>query len=307
MSEPHTIDDRNSTAYRLRQALVGKEFKVLDHGYVKLIDFLGDDATIVEAARMSTDGGFVSWDPYDKHPDGDMGLLDFMKRKHHDSPFEMCEAVFEVQAPIMVYREWHRSRTQSYSEFSARYSVMPNLHYVPSPERLKALASSNKQAGSLNEHLGAEADFDTMIDAIASEQNGIYGNYEQLLKDGVPKEIARVNTPVSRYSRMRAKTDLRNWLGFLNLRKRPNAQFEIREFADVVGNILSQLFPRTWGLFEEYDLYSVSFSRTEMEVLRMALASSVDVMAAIRNAGLSGRKKDELIEKLQKGGREILS
>lgn len=307
MSEPHTIDDRSSTAYRLRQALVGREFEVLDHGYVKLIDFLGDDATIVEAARMSTDGGFVSWDPYDKHPDGDMGLLDFMKRKHHDSPFEMCEAVFEVQAPIMVFREWHRSRTQSYSEFSARYSVMPDLHYIPSADRLKAMVTSNKQSSSLSNHLGDRVDFDGILETIENDQDSIYESYMQALGAGVPKEIARVNTPVSRYSRMRAKTDLRNWLGFLNLRKRPNAQFEIREYADVVGNILKDVFPRTWGLFEEYDLYSVSFSRTEMDVLRMALASSIDVMAAIRDCNLTGRKKDEFIAKLQKGGREILA
>lgn len=301
-----TPNDRSLQIDRLRFDLVGRQVPVLDHGYVKLIDFLGDDASIIEAARMSTEGGFVSWEPYEKHPGGDMGLLDFLWRKRHATPFEMCEAVFEVQAPLLAFREWHRHRTQSYNEFSARYAVMANLHYVPSEERLKSIKSSNKQAASLDHHLGEEVDYEKMLANIDDEQKSIYAEYERMLAQGVPKEIARLNTPVSRYSKMRVKTDLRNWLAFENLRIRPSAQWEIRQYAEVIGHtFLKALFPRTWSIFEEHDLYGAHLSRTELRALR-AVMGGTPLREAMEEYKLTGSRKDELMEKLQKGGEEIL-
>lgn len=274
----------------------GMTVSVLDHGYVKYIDSMGSDETIIEAARMSTGKGFNGWDK-------DANLLEFLWSKKHATPFEMCELALEIQAPIFVFREWHRHRTQSYNEFSARYAQMPNVHYLPDPSRIQVQDKNNKQGsgGSVDEDYA-----EMVIGEFRAEQDQTYEHYEQLIGEGVAKEIARLNTPVSRYSKMRAKTDLRNWLAFADLRMRPNAQWEIRQFAKVVGEIIETIWPRTWYLFEEYTLYGVSFSRTEMKAIRAMLTTNLNGEEAAKNAGLSDRKLQEFVHKITKGGLEIL-
>lgn len=284
----------------------GHVIDVLDHGYVKFIDSMGSDESVIEAARMSTGRGFEGWEK-------DASLLDFLWRKKHSTPFEMVELALEIQAPIMVFREWQRHRTQSYNEFSARYSQMPNLHYMPDASRLKKQSSNNKQ-GTGEEEFPQEY-IDMTLEELEYEQKQTYSHYEQMLSEGVAKEIARLNTPVSRYSKMRAKANLRNWLGFLNLRLRPNAQFEIRVFAEPVADIIRKVFPKSYELFEEYDLYGVSFSRTEMAAIRDVIKtiemSRREMMepfiTSAKKHKLEGRKLQEFIEKLEKGGLEILS
>lgn len=279
----------------------GVQTQVLDHGYVKLIDHMGTDEDIVDAARMSTGKGFISWDPYPGRDDGDEGFLEFLLKNNHSSPFEMCELVIEVQAPIFVYREWHRHRTQSYNELSARYTQMPNLHYVPEATRFKPVISKNKQEAS-----AGKVDLDQLVEKkyhtlLAGEQEAVYRHYEEMLAHGVPKEVARVNTPVARYSRMRAKTDLLNWLKFLNLRMRPNAQWEIRCYAKVVANIIASLWPRTYGLFEEYMLYGRSFSKTESRILKGLLddpANHARIKALAASQSMSQKKLNAFMEKL---------
>lgn len=277
----------------------GATVKVLDHGYLKLVDWMGDDADIIRAARMSTQKDFEGWGNICKRceanfPDGigswttcphcggefragDEKLLRYLYENRHDTPFEMVELAVEVQAPIMVFREWHRHRTQAYSEMSARYTQMPNLHYLPSVERV--VAASRKQrnrqasgAGQLtpNDRLrdmeaamaaqvGRAPDYgEEQIAAhvrymLDQEQRRVYAFYEELLAMGVAPEIARIDTPVSRYSRMRAKTDLRNWLAFLTLRSDANAQWEIRQYSNALGYFVSKLFPRTWDLWLNAD------------------------------------------------------
>jgi thymidylate synthase (FAD) len=178
---------------------------------------------------------------------GDEKLLKFLWDNRHSSPFEMAGATFEIQAPIFVFREWHRHRTQSYSELSARYTPLPDFNYIPSIERLMIGGDGkNKQAGTVK-------DAETLTEARArgyqAELASIYADaqemYESALKAGVPKELARIHLPVGRYSRMRASTDLRNWLGFLALRCAPGAQWEIRQYANQLRAILRELFPRT--------------------------------------------------------------
>lgn len=278
----------------------GEQFPVLDHGYVKLIDWMGGDEDIVEAARMSTGKGFISWDPYPGRPeDGDTGFLEFLLKNNHTSPFEMCELVIETQAPIMVYREWHRHRTQSYNEFSARYAQMPDLHYLPERSRIQAQNKKNKQGSA--EPVSLE-EADAMLLVLKGQQDEVYGTYDKWVEDGIAKEIARLNTPVSRYSKCRMKTDLLNWLKFLNLRMRPNAQWEIRQYANLVASIIEDLFPRTYRLFEEYMLHAVSFSRTEMIVLGKFFQFHPDNVALIRELalaeGLSQKKVTAFIAKL---------
>lgn len=260
------------------------EMKVLDHGYLKYIEHWGSDERIIEAARMSTDKGFLGWGPkpcdagcefHDgifrlveseinstywircsrcngtgKIP-GDEKLLRYLYENKHSTPFEMAGLVIEVQAPIFVFREWHRHRTQSYSELSARYTPMPNLNYVPTVERLMMNSKTNKQAGAVK---GADELSLIKAEAFQSSLHRMYAEQEELyqcaLSDGVPKELARIHLPVGRYSRMRAQALLRNWLAFLTLRMAPNAMWEIRTYSEVLAKMLRELFPRTMELFD---------------------------------------------------------
>lgn len=225
-------------------------FDILDHGYLKLIESWGSDERIIEAARMSTSGGFVSWEPYENHPKGDQGLLSYLWNNKHATPFEMAGCIIEVQAPIFVFREWHRHRTQSYNEMSARYTPMPNLNYVPTVERLMMGRGLNQQSTA---KAGARALTHEAAEAFLHGLQGTYAAlemcYQESLEAGVPKELARLIIPVGRYSRMRASANLRNWLGFLTLRDHPKAQWEIQQYAERVNWILSDLFPRTMQLF----------------------------------------------------------
>ncbi len=224
---------------------------VLDHGYVEHVESWGSDERIVEAARMSTGKGFQGWGTADAP--GDERLLRYLYQHKHATPFEMAGLVIEVQAPIMVFREWHRHRTQSYNELSARYTPIPNVNYVPTVERLLVNAgTTNKQAGTIvgSDTLTADEAERFRIrlsDAYEAEE----GNYQRALSAGVPKELARLFVPVGRYSRMRASANLRNWLAFLTLRMDPAAQWEIRQYANTVGVIVAAYFPRTWNLFAE--------------------------------------------------------
>lgn len=248
--------------------------QILDHGYIEFVESWGSDERIIESARMSTDKGFQGWGPICdtcgeraygtdgeacpvigctgiQRGQGDEKLLRFLYENKHSTPFEFAGMTIEVQAPIFVFREWHRHRTQSYSELSARYTPMPDLNYVPSEERLMVSGGSNKQArGAGDVALTAEkaaAFRDALADGYAYAEDA----YQAALAAGVPKELARLGVPVGRYSRMRATTDLRNWLAFLTLRMAPSAQWEIRQYANAVGELIGQRFPRTWELFVE--------------------------------------------------------
>lgn len=255
------------------------EKKVLDHGYLKLVESWGSDQRIIEAARMSTDKGFLGWGtrpdcavckgtgkvydqdesiecPRSRGPSpecvsGDETLLRYLHRNQHATPFEFAGMVIEVQAPIFVFREWHRHRTQSYNEMSARYTPLPDLNYVPTVERLMLNSKTNKQAGTV---AGADELTESMAESYRFELECIYAEdelkYQKFLKLGIPKELARIHLPVGRYSRMRASTCLRNWLGFLTLRQATNAQYEIRMYAHAMHDLLVDAFPRTMELFD---------------------------------------------------------
>ncbi len=181
---------------------------------------------------------------------GDEKLLAYLYNNKHMTPFEMAGAVFEIEAPIMVFREWHRHRTQSYNEMSARYVPLPNTNYVPTMERIRMgvdMAASNRQAQ------GAVAFNPQMAEAWLEHLQRVYDHaqsvYEMGINAGVPKELARLPVPVGRYSRMRVSANLRNWMGFMELRCAQGAQWEIRMYADSVRDMLQGHFPRTISLF----------------------------------------------------------
>lgn len=224
---------------------------LLDHGYVRLVEHYGSgdsgegEAGIIEAARMSTNKGFNGWERDEK-------LLAFLYENKHYTPFEMAGMIVEIGAPIMVFREWHRHRTQSYNEMSGRYIALPDVNYVPSIQRLMINAGKtvqNKQAASastveLTE--GAAINWLAMLEHAYSVGQSVY---EQGLAIGVPKELARLPVSVARYSRMRCHANLRNWLAFLTLRMDEKAQWEIRQYAHAVAVIIGSIFPRTYKLF----------------------------------------------------------
>lgn len=222
------------------------KIQLLDHGYVEFIEHWGSDERIVEAARMSTDKGFEGWEK-------DQRLLKYLYEHKHSTPFEMCGMVVEVKAPIFVFREWQRHRTQSFSELSGRYVPVPNENYLPTLERLLMGANTvttNKQAqnnGIVLDNIGAKTFLHLLEDLYEQAQQV----YEYGIGVGVQKEVARLPVPVARYSKMRASANLRNWLAFLTLRMDPAAQWEIREYANVVGTLIEKNFPRTWELFEK--------------------------------------------------------
>lgn len=193
------------------------KIKVLDHGYISVIEKWGSDIRIVEAARMSNGKGFLGWGNSEKS--GDEKLLKFLMDNHHETPFEMAGMIVEVQAPIMVFREWHRHRTQSYNEMSARYTPLPDVNYMPTVERCMVVNGANKQANGV---IGAAVmthesviEWLTMLEQLYDQAEQVY---QDGLRRGIPKEVARLPVPVGRYSRMRASTNLRNWLAFLTLR-----------------------------------------------------------------------------------------
>lgn len=214
---------------------------VLDHGYLKLVDSWGNDEAIIEAARMSTNKGFQSWDT-------DAKLLKYLYEHKHMTPFEMCGLIVEVQAPIFVFREWHRHRTQSYNEMSARYVPLPDVNYIPTIERLMILGGSNKQAQGVGNILHRN-EAETFQRDLQKSYMEAEIQYQHALNNNIPKELARLIIPVGRYSKMRASANLRNWLQFLTLRMAENAQWEIRQYANAIGEIIALQFPRTWELF----------------------------------------------------------
>lgn len=228
---------------------------VLDHGFIRLVEHWGHgdageaEAGIIEAARQSTQGAFRGWER-------DAQLLRFLFNNEppHATPFEFAGAVIEVRAPIFVFREWHRHRTQSYNEMSARYAPLPDLSYMPTIERIMAGGghlNTNKQAQTAD---GAEEI--TKVNAGKFRRDLMYQyklfeeRYRDALAAGVPKELARCGMPVGRYSQMRASTCLRNWLAFLTLRMDPGAMWEIRQYANALGEIVQHTHPRVYELFD---------------------------------------------------------
>jgi len=282
--------------------VIAPAIPVLDHGYVKLIEVWGSDIGIIEAARMSTDKGFLGWEPtfsyrcdksgkdpkclysckvenepltsdtchcggklvLESKAPGDQKLLKYLwtEQPPHTSPFEMAGMIIEVQAPIFVFREWHRHRTQSYNEMSARYTPLPDLNYIPSVERIMMTSKDNRQAQSTGELITEDyAKNFQLILQTGYEQAQM--KYEVALRTGVPKELARLILPVGRYSRMRAQAVLLNWFKFLTLRDHHKAQWEIQQYAKEVSKLVSEHFPRT------YELY-LSTKETKKEATRNA-------------------------------------
>lgn len=239
---------------------------VLDHGFVRIIDYMGDDSAIVQAARVSYGAGT-------KHVSNDEGLIRYLMRHWHSTPFEMCEVKFHVKLPVFVARQWIRHRTANVNEYSARYSILDREFYIPAPEHLAAQSTVNNQGrGAVLE--GEEAA--RVLEMLKSDAGRAYDNYEAMLsqdgQQGLARELARMNLPANVYTQWYWKVDLHNLFHFLRLRADAHAQYEIRVYADLMCKLVADWVPIAFGAFEDYRMGGVSLSAKGIEVLRRRLA-----------------------------------
>lgn len=218
------------------------KIEVLDHGFVRLVDAMGSDLSIVRAARVSYDADWRAGEDEGK----DEKLIAYLMKNKHTSPFEAVTFTFEVKAPIFVFRQWHRHRTWSYNEVSARYAELDEGYYVPAVEQITTQSASNKQMRTTEQHPEA-AHHRAVIDWYCRENFQVYKN---MLEAGVPRELARSVLPVAAYSRMFATVNLHNLLHFLRLRLHSHAQYEIRVYAEAMRELVGSIVPATMKAFD---------------------------------------------------------
>lgn len=273
--------------------------KILDHGFIRLVDYMGNEDSIVQAAR-------VSYNQPARSVIEDIGLLRYMLRHRHNTPFEMCEIKLHVKLPIFIARQWIRHRTANVNEQSARYSILDSEFYIPDLEQMRGQSVSNKQGRNDNlitDAAGARERIQThntlaynLYDALVSDPNGPDPG------DGLTKELARMVLPLSVYTQWYWKIDLHNLLHFLSLRYDPHAQYEIRVYAETIWKWVTGWVPNVAEAFEEYRLLAVTFSAKEQQILRSRLLDSnflvaqnhADVCALLPNK----REREEFIAKL---------
>ena len=274
-----------------------KAFPVLDHGFVRVIDYMGDDSAIVQAARVSYGKGT-------KKVNQDAGLIKYLMRHWHSTPFEMCEIKFHIKVPIFIARQWIRHRTANVNEYSARYSILGKEFYLPKPEHLAAQSKSNRQ-GRADVLQGEEAA--RVMELLKADAMQAYDHYEEMLnedqqgniqdesRDGLARELARMNLTLNYYTEWYWKIDLHNLMHFLRLRADGHAQFEIREYANVMIDLMQKWVPLTHEAFEEYRLGSIQLSKTGADIVRRMLKGE---KVTEETSGLSKREWDELVADL---------
>ncbi|MGC3939322.1 FAD-dependent thymidylate synthase [Roseobacter sp. EG26] len=238
---------------------------VLDHGFVRVIDYMGDDAAICQAARVSYGRGT-------KSVQNDEGLIRYLMRHWHSTPFEMCEIKLHVKLPVFVARQWIRHRTANVNEYSARYSILDREFYIPAPEHINAQSVVNNQGrGGVLE--GDEAA--RVLEILKADSHRCYDNYEQMIsqdgQDGLARELARMNLPANVYTQWYWKVDLHNLFHFLRLRADAHAQYEIRVYADAICAMVADWVPAAYRAFEDYRLGGATMSGKALDCVRRML------------------------------------
>lgn len=241
------------------EAILDKELQVLDQGFVRLVDYLGGDARIVQSARVSYGEGTTSFRR-------DRGLIRYLMEHRHTSPFEQVILTFHAKMPIFVARQWIRHRTARLNEISGRYSVMKEEFYVPEPGDIRYQSETNRQGRSAEE-VPPELQ-QKVIDLLKNDQAAVYANYQQMIDDGIARELARINLPLSLYTEWYWQIDLHNLFHFLELRRELHAQWEIRQYADRMAEITKAVAPVAYEAFEDFVLHGARFSKREIEVIR---------------------------------------
>ena len=266
------------------EKILDKEFKVHNHGFVRLVDYMGSDSRIVQSARVSYGAGT-------KTVREDAALIDYLLRHDHTSPFEQVVLTFHIKMPIFVARQWIRHRTARVNEISGRYSVMSDEFYVPESADVAKQSSDNKQ-GRSEEILEPEF-IQSVVSSLQNGQKAAYADYSALVEKGTARELARVNLPLSLYTEMYWQIDLHNLFHFLRLRLDVHAQKEIRDYAAVLLEISRAVAPAAVSSFENHMYKGVRFSGEEMEELRRRLNG--------KNGELSGKKLERFNEKIASG------
>ena len=260
---------------------------ILDHGLVRVIDYMGDDSAIVQAARVSYGAGT-------KHVQNDEGLIRYLMRHWHSTPFEMCEVKLHVKLPVFVARQWIRHRTANVNEYSARYSVLDREFYIPAPEQLAAQSVVNNQ-GRGEVLTGEEAA--RVLDLLKSDANRAYDHYEAMLsqegQQGLARELARMNLPANIYTQWYWKVDLHNLFHFLRLRADPHAQYEIRVYAEAIAACVRDWVPLAFAAFEDYRMGGVTLSGKAIAVLKRRLAGEA---VGQEDSGMSKGEWREFVE-----------
>jgi len=241
------------------EEILDREFPVLDKGFVRLVDYLGGDRRIVQAARVSYGDGT-------KSVREDKGLINYLMKHRHTSPFEQVILTFHAKMPIFVARQWVRHRTARVNEISGRYSIMKEEFYAPAEDQVRFQSERNKQ-GRSDEEVPAEMR-KKVIEILKRDQARVYASYDELINDNIARELARINLPLSLYSEWYWQIDLHNLFHFLRLRMDRHAQFEIRVYAEVMAMMAKAVAPLAYKAFEEHVVHGVGFSRKEVKALR---------------------------------------
>ena len=270
------------------EAILDSDVPVLDKGFVRLVDYMGSDDRIVQSARVSYGKGT-------KTVRQDRGLINYLMRNRHTSPFEQVILTFHTKMPIFVARQWVRHRTARLNEISGRYSVMEDEFYVPKPEVISAQAADNKQ-GRDGEPLAPDLVEHVQAQLVEGQRTG-YEAYEALLETGLARELARINLPISLYTQWYWQVDLHNLFHFLELRLDSHSQYEIRAYAEVMLDMAEKVAPMATEAFREHVLGGTHFSAAETEVVK-ALAAGVKFEDAAEKAGITGKPLERLRAKL---------
>ncbi len=268
---------------------------ILDHGFIRVIDYMGDDTSIVQAARVSYGKGT-------KKVSTDSGLIKYLMRHWHSTPFEMCEIKYHVKLPIFIARQWIRHRTANVNEYSARYSILDKEFYLPAPQNLATQSQSNRQ-GRGNVIEGEKAK--KVLDLLKNDAEQTYNNYEIMLNErydgstidvngvGLARELARMNLTLNTYTQWYWKTDLLNLMNFLRLRADHHAQYEIRAYADAMLDTVKKWVPITYEAFMDYRVGGTEVSSKGKEVIKKLIqGQKID----LDQSGLSKREWNELME-----------
>jgi thymidylate synthase (FAD) len=281
------------------EEILGRYYRVLDHGFVALLDYMGSDGAVEQAARVSYGAGT-------RKLSETRGLIRYLRRHRHTTPSEMVELKFHCAMPMFVARQWIRHRMVSVNETSARYSLMPLLFYTPATEQFQLQSRSNKQGRAVDAPPEVYAEAVERWDKLRREASD---TYRWMLEADVAREIARIDLPVSMYTQWYWKIDLHNLLHFLSLRVDPRAQWEIQEFARAIAGMVKRVAPLSYEAWVDYDLESRPLTRAERDVLSRLVQVGDDSIAArsgatvakddMKAAGLSPREIRELVEKLQ--------
>ncbi len=275
-------------------------FEVLDHGFVRVVDYMGNDSAVVQAARVSYGQGT-------KKVNADKGLINYLIAHRHTTPFEMCEIKFHIKLPIFIARQWIRHRTASVNEYSARYSIMEDEFYIPKAEDLSAQSKINHQGRDESKVLNAE-ESKIVLEILKSDAKNSYNHYLEMInqnekgeivdedKEGLARELARMNLPINCYTQWYWKIDLHNLLHFLALRADKHAQYEIRAYAEVMLDIVKKWVPFCYEAFEKYRRDGKELSKAAIDVIKKMLKGE---QVTQERSGLSIREWNELSDLLK--------